>query len=332
MKLTKTRTYRACARLFGLMMLCFVVGMNGAAAQAYPDKSKPIRLVVPFNAGSSADAIGRALARGMTEVAGVNVVVENMPGAEAVLGARAVKQAAPDGYTLLLTTLSTHAVNPHMIPNLPYDAVKDFVPITGVSKGPLVVAVGPKFPFASAREFFDAARANPGKYTVGSASATTRLAGEMLAQAAGVQLLAVPYKSFGDLMTNMIAGDIHLMIIDIGTMNPFVASGIRPLLNVSGKRIPAYPNVPTAQEEGMPSYEVSVWTATYFPAKTPAGNVATMREMINGAMKTKYVTDVLASFSLEPMPLTGPAFDAFQRTEFEKWGSAVKAANLGPKQ
>ncbi|MGE4238890.1 Bug family tripartite tricarboxylate transporter substrate binding protein [Ramlibacter sp.] len=318
-------------RMFGLMALSLAVGAGSAAAQSYPDKSKPIRIVVPFNAGTSTDSIGRALARGMSDVAGVNVVVENIPGAEAVLGARAVKQAAPDGYTLLLTTLSTHAVNPHMIPNLPYDAVKDFTPITGVAKGPLVAAVGPKFPFASAREFIVAARANPGKYTVGSASATTRLAGEMLAQAAGIQVLSVPYKSFSDLMTNLISGEIHTMIIDIGTMKPFVASGMRPLLNVSGRRIAAFPNVPTAQEEGMPSYEVSVWFATYFPASTPAATTSRMRELIAEAMKTKHVTDVLSTFSLDPMPLSGKEFDAFQRSELDKWGAAVKASNLGPK-
>ncbi|WP_198084592.1 tripartite tricarboxylate transporter substrate binding protein [Variovorax sp. E3] len=319
-------------RLIQLLLLWLVIGLGSATAQSYPEKSKPIRLVVPFNAGSSTDAIGRALARGMAEVAGLNVVVENMPGAEAVLGTRAVKQAAPDGYTMLLTTLSTHAVNPHMLPKLPYDPIKDFVPLVGVAQGPLVMSVGPAFPFKSAREFFAAARANPGKYTFGSASATTRLAGEMLGQAAGIRLLAVPYKSFSDLMTNLVAGEIHFTIADVGGMKPFYGSGVRPLASVSGKRIPAFPDVPTMQEEGLPSYEASVWFATYFPANTPPAIAERMRDLLNDAAKTKYVTEVLSTSSLEPMPLAGQELDAFQRAELEKWGKAVRAANLGPKQ
>jgi tripartite-type tricarboxylate transporter receptor subunit TctC len=328
----RNATGLSCFRLVQLLLLWLVVGLGSATARTYPDKSKSMRLVVPFNAGTSTDAIGRALARGMADVAGVNVVVENLPGAEAVIGARAVKQAAPDGYTILLTTLSTHAVNPHMLPNLPYDAFKDFLPLVGVAQGPLVMSVGPAVPFKSAREFFAAARANPGKYTFGSASATTRLAGEMLGQAAGAQLLAVPYKSFGDLMTNLAAGEIHFTIADIGTMRPFYGSGVRPLASVSGKRIPAFQNVPTVQEEGVGSYEVSVWFATFFPANTPPAIVAQMRNILNDAAKTKHVTDVFSTFSLEPMPLVGQELDAFLRAEFDKWGKAVRAANLGPKQ
>jgi tripartite-type tricarboxylate transporter receptor subunit TctC len=327
MKFSLGTSYKHLARL---LLLPLLVAVGAATAQTYPDKSKPIRLIVPFNAGTSTDVLGRALGRAMTDVAGLNVIIDNVAGAEAVLGARAAKQAPPDGYTMFLTTLSTQAVNPHMLANLPYDPIADFIPLVGVAKAPLMMNVGPGVPFKSAREFFAAARANPGKYSFGSASATVRLASEMLAQAAGVQFLAVPYKNFSDLMTNVASGEVHFMIADLGTAGPFYKSGVRPLMTVSGKRVASYPDVPTAQDEGLGDYNVAGWYATYFPAKTPPAIVSAMRNIVREAAKSKHVTDVMATFAFEPLLVEADELDAFQRAEYEKWGKAVKAANLGP--
>ena len=303
-----------------------------ASAQSYPDKSRPIKLIVPFGAGSSADVLARALGRGMTDVAGVNVVVDNKPGAEAVIGMQAAKLSAPDGYTMVLTTISTQAVNLHMLANMPYDPIADFVPLAGVAKISLMMNVGPSVPFKSAREFIAAARANPGKYTFGNASATTRLAGEMLQRSAGIQLVSVPYKNFTDALSNLASGELDTVIVDAATAGAFYKQNVRPLASAGSSRVALYPNVPTLKEEGVADYEVDGWFAAYFPAKTPPAIAAAMRDILRDALKTKYVAEVYGTFAMEPLDLFGDRLDAFQRAELDKWGKAVKAANLGPKK
>src|SRR5258706_13668303 len=147
------------------IFLAALITSGLAVAQPYPDKSQPIKMIVPFGPGSSADQLARAVARGIGEVAGVNVIVDNRPGADGFIGVEAAKQARPDGYTLLVTTNSTQVVNPHLYNKLPYDPIADFIPLAGVARVPMMVNVGPSVPFKTAREFMAAARANPGKYT-----------------------------------------------------------------------------------------------------------------------------------------------------------------------
>ena len=314
-----------------LLVLGLLIVAGGAVAQSYPDKSRLIKIIVPFGAGGSGDLMARALARGVTEVSGMNVIVENKPGAEGVIGVQAVRNAAPDGYTLLLTTSSTQVLNVHMIPQLPYDPVADFVPLTGISKTSLVMNAGPKLPFKTAREFIEAARAHPGQYSFGSGSTSTRLAAESLLQLADIKLLSVPYKSVAEAMTALGSGQVDIAFSDPPTGNPHYLSGrARPLAGTGPARMAAYPNVPTLREQGVADYEVTAWFATYFPARTPPAVSAVMREILQKAVKARYVTEVLTTFALEPLELSGDELTTLQRLESEKWGKLVRSTRLGP--
>ncbi|EER60277.1 conserved hypothetical protein [Acidovorax delafieldii 2AN] len=299
-----------------------------AFAQAFPDKSKPIRAIAPFGAGTSADVLARAIARAMGELYGVNVVIDNRVGADGVIGVQAVKASPPDGYTVFITSLSTQVVNPHTFKKLPYDPMADLIPLAGVGKTALMLNMGPSTTFKTAREFIAAAKANPGKYTIGSGTATTRMAGEMFSRAAGVQTLSVPYKALVDAMTNLAGGQIDAVLVDAAVAGPFYKQGVRAVATTGATRPALMPQVPTLQEEGLSGFEVVGWFAAYAPAKTPPATVAVLRDMVSKAVKSKYVTDVYTNFSMEPLDFSGNELDAFQRAEFEKWGNAVQAAGL----
>ena len=299
-----------------------------ALALAFPDKSKPIRVIAPYGPGTSTDVLARAVARGMTEISGANVVIDNRVGADGIIAMQAAKAAAPDGYTVVFTSLSTQVVNPHTFKQLPYDAFADFIPLAGLGTTPLMMNLGPSAPFKTAREFIAAAKAEPGKYTFGSGTTTTRLVGEILQKSAGIQLLNIPYKALTDTMTNLAGGQIHLVLVDPGTAAPFYKLGVRPVATTAAKRVSQFPEVPTLQEEGLAGFEAVGWIAAYYPAKTPPAIVAAMQELISSATKTRYVTDVYKTFAMEPLPLVGDQLDKFQREESKKWGAAVRAAGL----
>lgn len=297
-------------------------------AQAFPDKSRPIKLVIPFGPGTSTDLLGRAVARAMNEAYGVNVVVDNRVGADGAIGMQATKQAAPDGYTFAITTLSTQVVGPHLYKQLPYDALADFIPLAGVARTPLMFNFSPTVPIKTVAEFVAAAKASPEKFTFGSASTTTRLVGEIFQNVVGVKLLNVPYKAFSDTMTDLTTGRIDLVFVDPATAGPFYAQGVRPLAITSPARSTKFPQVPTAAEAGVPGFEIGGWFAAYAPAKTPAQAVAAMREMLVAAQASKYVQEVHANFAMQALALSGDALAAFQREEFDRWGKAAKAAGL----
>lgn len=318
-------------RFLTSLLLAAVLAPGLAGAQTYPDKSVPIKIIVPFGPGSSADALGRAVARGLAEVSGVTVIVENRAGADGLIGIEAAKLSRPDGYTMLLTTNSTQVVNPHLYKKLPYDPISDFVPLAGVARVPMMMNVGPHIPFKTVREFVAAMRANPGKYTIASATSTTRVAGEMLKSAAGVDILAVPFKNFSDAFTDVVAGRIDMVIVDAATAGPFYQTGVRPMATTIAYRSARFPEVPTLQEEGIAGYDAGGWYAAFFPDKTPQAIVDTMRDHLSKALKTSYVTDVYTTAGMEPLNVAPQDMDKFQRAEFERWGAAVRAANL-PKQ
>jgi tripartite-type tricarboxylate transporter receptor subunit TctC len=215
------------------------------------------------------------------------------------------------------------------MPNLPYDPFTDFVPLVGVNKTSLYFHVSPSVHFKSLAEFVEDARKNPGKYTVSSGSTTMLMAGEMLNQAAGIKLLAVPFKNATDAVTAVASGQVDLVIVDAAMASPYYSRGVRALATTTPARTKRYPELPTAKEEGVPGYQVVGWFGTYFPAHTPPAISAAMRDLLANALKTKYVTDVLSNFAMEP-------FDgdlaAWEREDYERWGKAVRAANMGPKK
>lgn len=317
-----------------LMAVSLCLGMlsTSALAQVYPDKSRAVRVLVPFGAASSTDVLARALAKGISDVAGLNVIVDNKAGAEGQIGMAAGKAAPPDGYTLVMTTSSTQVLNPHMIPNLAYDPVADFTPVAGIAKFALILNAGPSVTQPNLHEFLKAARANPGKFSFGSGTATTRLAAELLQSVGGVKLLAVPYKSQTDAIVGLAGGQVDIVFMDLPGSSPHHKSGrVRPLAVTGTSRMSALPDVPTAQEEGLAGYEVTGWWAAYFPAKTPPAIVAAMRDIVEKAMKTQPVKDALTTFALEPLRLSGEAFAAFQQSDSQRLGKLVREANLAGK-
>lgn len=311
-----------------LAALAFSAFCAQAGAAPFPNKDRPVRLIVPFTAGSSFDAGARAYAQALSEDLGANVVVENRPGADGVIGVSAAKTAAPDGYTILFTSLSTQVVNPHIFKKLAYDPINDFIPLIGTMKTTLVMAVGPSFPQGTAADFLEAARKNPGKHTYASYTATTKMAGQMLAKAADVDYLNIPYKSLNDAMSNMLGGLVDMIAADMPSIQPFFSKGVRPLAVLAPARLSAYPDIPTVAEYGLADVDIAGWFAAYVPKGTPADVTQILTDSLRKAASSKYVRDFVATFGIETCPLEGEALSTYQKAELEKWGKAVKEAGL----
>jgi tripartite-type tricarboxylate transporter receptor subunit TctC len=195
-------------------------------------------------------------------------------------------------------------------------------------KSTLMMGVGPSIKHKTAAEFFAAAKANPGKYTYASVSATTRLAGNMLGRAAGIDIVNIPYKNFGDLISNWLAGKIDILMADGPSINPYLSQGVRVLGACSLTRSPFYPDVPTLQEQGLKGFEIYGWHAAFAPVKTPPEAVAALRDAIAKAWRSKYVTDLFKKMSVEPLELVGDALAEYQRKDFDRWGAAIREAGM----
>jgi tripartite-type tricarboxylate transporter receptor subunit TctC len=301
----------------------------GALAQDFP--AKPIAFVVPFAAGSATDQLARSLGQQVGIDSKQSVVVDNKPGASGFLAAQFVAKAAPDGYTVLITTNTTHAANEHLFKELPYDPVKDFAPVTLLGKGGQVMIVNLKVQAHSVKEFIALARKEPGKLTFGSGSSSSRIAGELFQQMAGVQLTHVPYKSNPQAVTDLLGGQIDMMITDNATGLPQVKAGkVRALGMSSLKRSPLAPDVPTIDEAGVKGYEMSYWFAAYVPAKTPAAVVKKLHDLLVAATHGKAATNFFESTGTEVVTTTPEELGKFQVAESQKWGRIIKAANIQP--
>ena len=298
-------------------------------AQDFP--AKPISFVVPFAAGSATDQIARAIGQSVTSDTKQAVVVENKPGASGFLAASQVAKAPADGYTVLITTNTTHAANEHLYKTLPYDPVKDFAPITLLGKGGQIMIVNPKVEAKTVAEFVALAKKNPGKLTFGSGSSSSRIAGELLQQMAGIQILHVPYKSNPLAITDLLGGQIDMMITDTTTGLPQVKGGkVRALGVTAPKRIPLAPEVPTIDEAGVKGYEMGYWFAAYVPAKTPPAVVKRLNELLVAATKSAAAKTFYEGSGTDAASSTPEELAKFQLAEAQKWGRIVKAANIAP--
>ena len=270
-------------RLVQLSLISVLAAAATASHAAFPDK--PIKLIVPFGAGSSVDAVGRQIGIALTEVVKQPVVIDNRAGAEGAIGAQAVISSAPDGYTILMTSSSLPVLAPLMTKSLPFDPVKDFVPVCTVARVSNVMNVRSTLPFKTVGEFVAAAKAEPGKYTFGYSTATTRLGGELLQQEAGLKLLGVPYKTSVAGLTDLAADRIDVFFIDHVSATAFYQSGkVKPLAVTGSQRLSVLPAVLTMAESGIPSYELYPFFALYLPAKTPEPIVAQLRDAARKAM------------------------------------------------
>jgi tripartite-type tricarboxylate transporter receptor subunit TctC len=318
-------------RLLNLLLISFAIIAGPALAQSYPDKGKPIKIVLPQAPGSASDVLARAFAKAITDTSGLTTVVDYKPGAETLLGVQAVLNAPADGYSILLVSSSTPVLNPVMTPNLQYDPFRDFVPLVGISKVSLAMNLGTSTNFKTAREFIAAAKANPGKYTFGSSTPTTRLAGELLQSVAGIKMLNVPYKATAAAATALAAGEVDLMMVDPSSINMYWQSNrVRPVAVTGSARLKAFPSIPTLKEEGLPDYEVTAWFATYFARGTPPEITQAMRDVLRKAMRHTGMLETLAKVGMEPLELTGDDITALARKEVDMWTKVVKAANLLP--
>lgn len=312
-----------------LYSLLFAVAC-AAHAQPYPNRS--ITFVVPFAPGPAADQLARVLARYVADETKQAVVVENKAGANGFIGVQAVANASPDGYTVLITSSSTHVLNNHLFKQVPYDPVKDFVPLTPLGAGSLVMTVKAGSPYRSVADLIQAAARNPGKITVGSHTSVTRLAGELFQQLTGVQMLTVPYKGLPASVTDLIGGQIDVLFPAVEFAAPHFRAGTLRPLGVTGKRRMAHllPDVPTIEEAGVKNYEMTFWYAAYLPAKTPPVIAERMRELLVNAAGKPDALKFFPQNALEPFFLKSDEFARFQNQESEKWGQVLGKAGIKP--
>ena len=307
--------------------LATLAAATGALAQDYP--TKPMTFVVPFAAGSATDQIARAIGQAVGEATKQTVIVDDKPGASGFIAAQLVARAPADGYTVLITTNTTHAANEHLYKAMPYDPVKDFAPVTLLGKGGQIMVVKLAVPAKTVAEFVALAKKQPGKLSFGSGSSSSRIAGELLQQMAGIQLLHVPYKSNPLAVTDLLGGQIDMMITDTATGLPQVKGGKVRALGVTAKtRSPLAPDVPTIDEAGVKGYEMGYWFAAYVPAKTPPAVVQKLHDLMVAATKSPGSRTFYETTGTEVAVSTPAELAAFQAAESRKWGESIKAAHI----
>ncbi|MES2184007.1 MAG: tripartite tricarboxylate transporter substrate binding protein [Pseudomonadota bacterium] len=299
----------------------------GPAQAAYPDK--PIRFVVPFVAGSVTDQLARALGQSITEETKQPVVVDNKPGANAFLAAVDVARAPPDGYTVLITTNTSHAANEHLFKKLPYDPVKDFSPLTALGKGGLIMVVNPDFPARTVKEFIAVAKQKPGQISFGSGTSSSRLASEMFQKMAGIQMVNIPYKSNPPAINDLVGGQFQMMITDSSTGIAQVNAGKLRALAVSSKtRNALLPDVPTIDEAGVKGYELTYWFAAYGPAHMDPAVQNKLSQLLGRAQRSAVAAPIYKASGTEVYVTTPAELATFQAAESKKWAQLIKDAHI----
>lgn len=300
-----------------------------AQAQPYPEKSRQVRIIVPTGAGSAIDLIARTYSKALAETSGISSVVDNKPGADGAIGIQTFLATQPDGYNLLLLSSSFAVINPIINQKLPYDPLKDFVPLTTTSQAGIVMSVSTSFPFTTLREFVASARANPSKYTCAVSSPTLRLACEHLQASAGIKILIVPYKTTATAMIAVATRETDVIFADTGSfVNLWQAGRLKGLVYATTERHSAYPNIPTTKEEGFPDFLMSAWYGFYFKPGTPYAIEEIMRDRLRKAGMSQTVKDSLKNFVHEPLDLAGPDMLAMTKREIENWNRLVNERGI----
>jgi tripartite-type tricarboxylate transporter receptor subunit TctC len=314
---------RAALALVCAPLLCVLF----ASAHAQPWPSKPIRYIVPFAPGGTTDILGRMVAAGLASSLGQPVVVENKPGQAGSIGAAELARAAPDGYTVGGGTISSHAINVTLYPKLPYDPVKDFAPITMLATLPNMLIVHPSLNVASVRELVDLLKANPNKYSFGSAGNGTsqHISGELFKIMTGTQMQHIPYKGSGPMIPDLLAGTIQLSFENITTAYPQVKGGkLKALAVTSSKRSFVAPEVPTMAEAGLAGYDISSWQAMYAPAGTPRDIVARLHAEAMKALRSPENQKRLSELGLDAGGMSPEELAALMRADIPRLGKVVR--------
>ncbi len=308
----------------GALFACIAMVVS---AQSYPNRT--IRLVVPFPAAGTTDILARAAAQKLTEAFGQSVVVDNRPGAAGNIGSDLVAKSAPDGYTLLMGTVGTHAINPSLYSKMPYDHVKDFVPVVLVAGVPNVLVVNPALPVNSVADLIKLAKDKPGQINFASSGSGTsiHLSGELFKTMAGVDITHIPYKGSSPALTDLIGGQVQIMFDNLPSALPQIKAGkLRAIAVTSSKRAPVLPDVPTISESGVPGFEASSWFGMLAPAGTPAPIVARINAEVNKWLQSAEAREKLLSQGAEAAGGSPEQFANHIRAESEKWAKVVKAS------
>jgi len=305
-----------------------VLTAGAAGAQGYPNK--PVKLVVPFTAGSATDILARTVGQKLTEMWGQSVVVDNRPGAGGTIGTASVAKSPPDGYTLLVNS-AAHAYNPWIYPNLSFDTVKDFVDVAPLAGQPNVLVVAPSTGYKTVADLINAAKAKPGTLNFGSAGtgSGTHINAEKFRLAAGIDAVHIPYKGTPEALTDTMTGRITYFFSPISAALPNIREGKLVALGVStAKRSSVLPNVPTLAESGLPGFDYNLWVGLFAPAGTPAEIVDKVARDVSRALATPEVKERLTALGAEAMPMTPIEFTKFVGVEIDDSGKVIKAANI----
>lgn len=327
---TQSSASRIARRFFlhafsGIGALACVLAPMTATAEAYPDK--PIRLVVPFPAGGPTDIVARPLAQDLSARLKQHVVVENKGGAGGSIGADLVAKSSADGYTLLVGTVGTQAINAALYKKLPYDPATDFTPLGVVAAAPVAIVVNAKSPYATLSDLVAAAKAKPAILSFGSAGNGTpgHLTGEMFSSAAGIKFAHVPYRGSAPAVGDLLGQQIELMFDPVQSVLPHIQSGKLRALAVSGShRSPVLPQVPTVKESGYKQFEAEAWWAVYGPANLPSTIAGQLSKHIAEIVGAATFRERLSSLGVAPNSVLPAAYATFQHIEIEKWGKAVR--------
>lgn len=309
--------------------LTLVAAAPATIAQAYPNK--PIKFIIASSPGGTVDTLGRRLGEQVSKTLGQPVVVENMPAASAVIAARTVAKAPPDGYTVLIGTGTTHAANSAMVKNIGYDPIADFEPVTRLGYAALVISVNNSLPITTVAELIAYAKANPGKLTFASGTGSARVSGEYFKKEAKIDMVSVPYKSNAAGMADVLGGHVSMIFGDTPLVLPQLRAGkVRGIAVTSSERSSLMPELPTISEAGLPGYELVGWVAAFLPANTPKPIVTQLNDAIQTAFRNKEFTDGLRAVGIEPAPTSPDQLRAYVASEIKKWGELVRGAGITP--
>lgn len=299
------------------------------AQDAYP--SKPIRLIVPYPPGGGNDSLGRIVAAKLGESLGRNIVVENRSGAGTTIGTDAAAKSAPDGYTLLLSSIVTQALAPHLYNKLTYNAIRDFVPLALIGVAPTVLIASPSVKAKSLREVIAAAKAAPGRltYASGGNGTSPHIAAEVFKLQTKTDLLHIPFKGGGPSLIALMGGEVDLMLDTAASALPHVRSGkVQGLAISTSKRHPDFPNMPTFAESGMPGFDFNSWYSVHAPAGTPPRVVNRLRYSLAAVLAAPETEALIRGLGTDPKKMTADELAIFQQAEFEKYGRIIKQANI----
>jgi tripartite-type tricarboxylate transporter receptor subunit TctC len=316
---------RFAAILSVLVAMQWVVAAGPVLAQEYP--TRPIRVLIAFPPGGPTDFVGRLLADKMSALLGQRVYIENKPGANGTVGADNIAKSDPDGYSLFLTTAGAVTISPHMMENIPYNSLRDFAPIAQVVTNTTVLVVNPKMAIKTAKELVALAKQKPGTIPFASTGigSTTHLAQELLADAAGVKFLHVPYRGAAPALTDLLAGQVQVLAADLTVLMAQIEAGaIVPIGAAADKRNETIPTVTTLAEQGYPNTNASNWYALLAPAKTPPALIKKLNDAVNTALLDQDVRGKIVKSGAVPVGGTPEALGTFMRTEYEKWGRVVR--------